>query len=150
MAKKVTRRQPPQTNPLEDMLDDLQDRAMDWVGRTLNASVGDFKWRLRDLEHQQRVTGQQPPQGRRKAAQAGSRPSSVPQPPVRTAYTVLGVTPDAEPELLKAAYQAKARLYHPDTSKHPRAGEMMKELNAAWAILKDPVKRREYDRGMGL
>jgi len=84
---------------------------------------------------------------------ANQRPTQrpfIPRSSVRTAYTVLGVDPGAEPEVLKAAYQAKARLYHPDMNKDPRAVDRMKELNVAWEILKDPVKRHQYDRAMGL
>jgi molecular chaperone DnaJ len=62
---------------------------------------------------------------------------------------VLGVTPDAELEVMAAVYRSLSRKYHPDT--HPgdkKAEERMLELNAAWEILKDPKKKEEYDRAL--
>jgi curved DNA-binding protein CbpA len=60
-------------------------------------------------------------------------------------YRVLQVTPDAEQAVIAAAYRALARRYHPDIV-GDRAGRSMTEINAAWEILRDPTRRREYDR----
>ena len=59
-------------------------------------------------------------------------------------YQVLQVAPDAEPEVIRAAYRALAQKHHPDAG---GTQERMAELNRAWAILGEPQARRHYDRG---
>jgi DnaJ domain len=59
-------------------------------------------------------------------------------------YAVLGVAPDAEPEVITAAYRVLAKKWHPDVN--PAGGSRMKEINEAFAIVSDPVKRREYEQ----
>ncbi|MFH0987243.1 MAG: J domain-containing protein, partial [Candidatus Micrarchaeota archaeon] len=64
----------------------------------------------------------------------------------RTHYDTLGVAQDAPFEVIKAAYKAMSIKYHPDTnSEDPKASERMKQINAAYEILSDPVKRAKYD-----
>ena len=58
-------------------------------------------------------------------------------------YHVLQVTPDAEPEVIQAAYRALARKYHPDLG-GTRA--QMALLNAAWETLGHPQERARHDR----
>jgi len=61
-------------------------------------------------------------------------------------YQILGLNKDASQEQIKAAYRKLAFQYHPDRNKEdPAAAEKMKELNEAYAVLSDPVKRKEYD-----
>jgi curved DNA-binding protein CbpA len=60
-------------------------------------------------------------------------------------YRTLGVHPDASPEEIRTAYHRLARTCHPDVSGLPDSEERMKEINAAYAVLSDPEKRREYD-----
>ncbi len=60
-------------------------------------------------------------------------------------YTILQVNPCAEPEVIKAAYRRLAANHHPDVDPSPGATERMKLLNAAYEVLFDPVKRKEYD-----
>lgn len=60
-------------------------------------------------------------------------------------YGVLGVDPDATPDEIKRAFRALARQYHPDTNAAPDAEARFKEINAAYEILSDPVKRQRYD-----
>ena len=57
-------------------------------------------------------------------------------------YEVLQVHPRAEPDVVRAAYRALARTYHPDTGGSERR---MTELNEAWAMLGDPGLRAAYD-----
>jgi len=59
-------------------------------------------------------------------------------------YQVLQVAPDAEPEVIRAAYRALAQKHHPDAG---GTQERMAELNRAWAVLGEPQARRHYDRG---
>lgn len=45
-------------------------------------------------------------------------------------FKILGVDPSAEQEVVKAAYKAKSKMYHPD--KPTGSNEKMKEINAAY------------------
>ena len=45
-------------------------------------------------------------------------------------YKILGVSPDAEETVIKAAYKAKGKLYHPDIDKSD--GHKMSEINQAY------------------
>jgi hypothetical protein len=60
-------------------------------------------------------------------------------------YEVLQVSPNAEAEVLEAAYRRLARKYHPDAGAEPSV-ERMAELNAAYETLRDSGKRAAYDR----
>jgi DnaJ-class molecular chaperone len=67
----------------------------------------------------------------------------------RDYYRVLQVDPDAEPEVIHAAYRRLAAKYHPDVSDSPEAADRMSEINAAYGVLKDPDQRAAYDRARG-
>jgi len=61
-------------------------------------------------------------------------------------YKVLGVSDDAPAKDITKAYRKLARANHPDT--HPgddAAEERFKEISAAYDVLGDEVKRKEYD-----
>lgn len=61
-------------------------------------------------------------------------------------YRILDLDPDASPRQIKDAYRKLAFRYHPDrNSGNAEAAEKMKQINEAYAVLSDPVKRREYD-----
>jgi curved DNA-binding protein CbpA len=66
----------------------------------------------------------------------------------RSLYDVLNVSPDAEPVVIEAAYRALMKKYHPDqaaaagTKESPGAAE----INQAFAVLRDPERRADYDR----
>ncbi len=60
-------------------------------------------------------------------------------------YEVLGVSPDADDEQVRKAFQRKARTLHPDVNKEPDAEERFKEVSEAYAVLSDPEKRARYD-----
>jgi curved DNA-binding protein CbpA len=57
-------------------------------------------------------------------------------------YDVLQVSPRAEVEVIRAAYRALARKYHPD---HGGNARRMVALNDAWDVLGDPARRAAYD-----
>ncbi|MEQ8454000.1 MAG: DnaJ C-terminal domain-containing protein [Sandaracinaceae bacterium] len=61
-------------------------------------------------------------------------------------YQVLGIGRDASAEELQKAYRRLAKKYHPDVSKEPDAEDRFKELGEAYEVLKDPEKRRLYDK----
>ena len=60
-------------------------------------------------------------------------------------YAILGVHPSAEDVVIGAAYRALMRHYHPDTNPDPQAQARAREITAAYALLRDPAKRAEYD-----
>lgn len=66
----------------------------------------------------------------------------------RDLYRILQVHPEADPDVIQAAYRRLARRRHPDAP--GGSGEWMAELNAAYAVLNDPVQRTDYDRQQGL
>lgn len=69
-------------------------------------------------------------------------------------YELLGVARGASHDEVQRAYRQLARDHHPDTlagaspaaSEHAR--EIMSSVNAAWAVLGDPARRRAYDEEM--
>lgn len=72
-----------------------------------------------------------------------------------THYELLGLTADASQDEIRAAYRILARRHHPDTQHDAdpataeRSRHTMAALNAAWAVLGDPVRRRAYDAELG-
>ena len=68
-----------------------------------------------------------------------------------TYYQILGVSPSAKHDEIRAAYLAKARKLHPDNFQNAskreqtRSEELMRELNQAWSTLSNKEKRSEYD-----
>lgn len=66
----------------------------------------------------------------------------------RDYYEVLGLNKNATDDEIKKAYKKLAKKYHPDLNPDDKknAEEKMKELNAAYEVLKDPQKRAQYDQ----
>jgi hypothetical protein len=60
-------------------------------------------------------------------------------------YKVLQVDPEAEDEVIQAAYRRLALKYHPDVAPDPQSAARMTAINAAWAVLGDPASRARYD-----
>lgn len=52
---------------------------------------------------------------------------------------------NADREIISTVYRKLARRYHPDVDTSPEAERKMLALNDAYATLRDPEKRREYD-----
>jgi hypothetical protein len=74
---------------------------------------------------------------------------------VATHYELLGLPVDASADEIRAAYRSLARRHHPDTQfdADPATADSsrhtMAALNAAWAVLGDPARRRAYDAELG-
>ena len=62
------------------------------------------------------------------------------------AYKVLQVDPEAETEVIQAAYRRLARKYHPDLAAEPEAALRMAAINEAWKLIGKPAAREAYDR----
>jgi curved DNA-binding protein len=61
-------------------------------------------------------------------------------------YKSLGVSREASDVEIKKAFRKLAREYHPDVAKNKKqAEEKFKEINEAYEVLGDPVKRKKYD-----
>jgi molecular chaperone DnaJ len=58
-------------------------------------------------------------------------------------YKALGVSENATEKELRRAYRKLAKQYHPD--QNPGSEERFKEISAAYDVLGDPDKRKEYD-----
>lgn len=64
----------------------------------------------------------------------------------RDHYEVLGVARDASADEIRKAHRRLARKYHPDVNKDAGAAERFAEAQAAYDVLSDAEKRKNYDR----
>lgn len=62
-------------------------------------------------------------------------------------YQVLQVAPNAEQEVIHAAFRALALKYHPDRDPTAHGARRMARLNQAYAMVRDPAARAQYDSG---
>jgi len=64
-------------------------------------------------------------------------------------YLVLGVSPTATQAEITHAYRTRLRAHHPDTRHTPpsqTADDDLRQVLAAYALLRDPTRRADYDR----
>ena len=62
-------------------------------------------------------------------------------------YEFLGVSRNATPDEIKAAYRKIARRFHPDSNKdNPAAAMHFQDVTVAHELLSDPQRRRSYDQ----
>ena len=65
-------------------------------------------------------------------------------------YAILDVPSDASKSLIQAAFRGQAMRYHPDRVEESQKQDAVKRFQAlqeAYSVLRDPVKRRQYDSG---
>ena len=63
-------------------------------------------------------------------------------------YDILGVPKNATADEIKKAYRTLAFKYHPDRNQgNAEAEEKFKQISAAYDVLGDEAKRRQYDMG---
>ncbi len=63
-------------------------------------------------------------------------------------YKTLGVSRDASQDDIRRAYRTLAKRHHPDLNPgNAKAEDRFKTVAAAYALLSDPVKRGQFDRG---
>ena len=61
-------------------------------------------------------------------------------------YRILGVSDTASAKDIKSAYRKLSRQYHPDANPDDAAAEeRFKEVSAAYDVIGDPERRKEYD-----
>jgi curved DNA-binding protein CbpA len=60
-------------------------------------------------------------------------------------YKVLQVDPEAEDEVIQAAYRRLAQKYHPDRAGDADGSARMVAINTAWEMVRDPARRAAYD-----
>jgi DnaJ-domain-containing protein 1 len=143
---------PRERDPLQRLLDTLAraaaDAADDWI-----KSLQPEKTTWPNMPHApraRRVSGKAPKVKKAKVVKPAKRERSV-----ATHYETLQVARTADTETISAAYRSLCKRAHPDNwpsakDEHRRqAGEFrMKLYTEAFAVLKDPIKRREYDRSI--
>ncbi|WP_142591568.1 J domain-containing protein, partial [Pseudorhizobium endolithicum] len=68
---------------------------------------------------------------------------------MRDPYSVLGVQRNAGADEIKAAWRSKAKSVHPDHNQDdPSASNRFAEVGRAYEVLKDPERRKRYDRAV--
>jgi DnaJ-class molecular chaperone len=62
-------------------------------------------------------------------------------------YALFGIDEQADELMIKKAYRALSKLYHPDVNGDQR---MMVLLNRAYEVLSNPARRAAYDRTLAI
>lgn len=60
-------------------------------------------------------------------------------------YSILRVSRSADIQTIKRSYRLLVQKYHPDINPDPKAAELIREINEAYDVLSDSLKKREYD-----
>jgi curved DNA-binding protein CbpA len=63
-------------------------------------------------------------------------------------YAVLGLSPAADDVVIRAAYLALMRRYHPDRNGSAEAGTRARAITEAYETIGDPARRAEYDASL--
>ena len=65
---------------------------------------------------------------------------------IKNYYEILNIKFSASQDEIKKAFRKLAVFWHPDKNSNPIAIEKMQEINEAYEILSNPVKRETYDK----
>ncbi|MCK4873005.1 MAG: DnaJ domain-containing protein [Phycisphaerales bacterium] len=76
----------------------------------------------------------------------GGREPRRPVPQQPDYYDMLSVSPTATAEQIQVAFRTLAHKYHPDQSGDATTVDRFIRITKAYNILKDPQRRRDYDR----
>lgn len=60
-------------------------------------------------------------------------------------YSILGISFPSSPDEINNAYRQMAKKWHPDLNPGRDVTDMMKDINEAAEILRDPLKKQRYD-----
>lgn len=60
-------------------------------------------------------------------------------------YAILEIGSQSSSEEIRAAYRLLSKKWHPDLNPGKDVTQKMQDINEAYAILKDPVKKARYD-----
>jgi DnaJ domain len=105
----------------------------------------------RESTQQQQRGQQQQQRGQQQRQQQTQRKAEYPSNDAQGLYRTLEVSPTASDTEIHDAFRRLARKYHPDMvragdSEKQLAKEKFQEISAAYEVLKDSRRRREYDR----
>lgn len=64
---------------------------------------------------------------------------------MRDHYKTLGISSAATREEIRRAYRVLARRYHPDVNPGKATEEKFRQISAAYEVLSDPERRKQYD-----
>jgi curved DNA-binding protein CbpA len=62
-------------------------------------------------------------------------------------YAILGIPMDADQAAVRRAFRRLARRYHPDVGEGS-SSDRFRQLSEAYETLRDPQRRRAYDRSL--
>ena len=126
---------------VDDFIDGLVNFARDFAQERIKEAIP-------RAPRARRVNGKPP-----KAAKAQKQPKARKARHEQTHYETLEVSPSASPETISAAYRSLCQRNHPD--KYPNDArarkhgeERTKAFTEAYAVLKNPEKRKDYDRSL--
>jgi hypothetical protein len=60
-------------------------------------------------------------------------------------YSILELSDTATDQDIKNSYRRLVKIHHPDKSKDVNSTKIIQDINIAYDILSDPVKKKEYD-----
>ena len=60
-------------------------------------------------------------------------------------YSILGISFPSSQDEINNAYRQMAKKWHPDLNQGRDVTDMMKDINEAAEILRDPIKKQRYD-----
>ncbi len=61
-------------------------------------------------------------------------------------YKLLGLTPEASEEEIKASYKHLAKIYHPDKNPSPKAGEKFQQIQEAYTYVLQQVRKKTNEK----